>query len=108
MGEEVLTTNSKPKTTITTRPKPVYLWSVADVQKWFNRLCGEYNNYAQNFVNHDITGRALLRMTDNSLLRMGIENNREREAIWREIVKLRLKTDIMEIKDFNVTNIYYE
>ncbi|XP_037048022.1 protein aveugle isoform X3 [Bradysia coprophila] len=108
MVEEVLTTNSKPKTTLTTRPKPVYLWSVADVQKWFSRLCGEYNNYSQNFVNHDITGRALLRMTDNSLLRMGIENNREREAIWREIVKLRLKTDIMEIKDFNVMNIYYE
>lgn len=47
-------------------------------------------------------------MTDNSLLRMGIENNREREAIWREIVKLRLKTDIMEIKDFELMNIYYE
>lgn len=57
---------------------------------------------------HEITGRALLRMTDNSLLRMGIENNREREAIWREIVKLRLKTDIMEIKDFELMNIYYE
>lgn len=57
---------------------------------------------------HEITGRALLRMTDNSLLRMGIQNNRDREAIWREIVKLRLKTDIMEIKDFELMNIYYE
>ncbi|KAJ6649625.1 Protein aveugle, partial [Pseudolycoriella hygida] len=108
MVEEVAATNSKPKTTIITRPKPVYLWSVADVLKWFNRVCGDYNNYCHNFLHHEITGRALLRMTDNSLLRMGIENNREREAIWREIIKLRLKTDIMEIKDFELSNIYYE
>lgn len=30
---------------------------------------------------------------------MGVTNNRDREAIWREIVKQRLKTDIMEIRD---------
>lgn len=47
---------------------------------------------------HDITGRALLRITDSSLQRMGIES-RDREVIWREIVKQRLKTDIMEIRD---------
>lgn len=41
-------------TTITTRPKPVYLWSVADVLKWFNRLCGDYNKYSQNFLNVSI------------------------------------------------------
>lgn len=57
---------------------------------------------------HEITGRALLRLSDNSLQRMGIENNREREAIWREVVKQRLKTDIMEIRDLEFMNIYYE
>lgn len=30
---------------------------------------------------------------------MGIINNQDREAIWREIVKQRLKTDIIEIRD---------
>lgn len=39
---------------------------------------------------------------------MGIENNRDREAIWREIVKQRLKTDIMEIRDMEFMNIYYD
>lgn len=58
-------------------------------------------------VQHEITGRALLRITDNSLQRMGITNNRDREAIWREIVKQRLKTDIMEIRDMErMSNIY--
>lgn len=50
----------------------------------------------------------MLRITDESLLRMGITNNRDREAIWREIVKQRLKTDIMEIRDLEYMNIYYE
>lgn len=57
---------------------------------------------------HEITGRALLRLNDNSLQRMGIQNNRDREAIWREIVKQRLKTDIMEIRDLEFMQIYYE
>lgn len=39
---------------------------------------------------------------------MGIENNRDREAIWRKIVKQRLKTDMMEIRDLEFMNIYYE
>lgn len=39
---------------------------------------------------------------------MGIENNRDREAIWRKIVKQRLKTDMMEIRDLEFSNIYYE
>lgn len=33
----------------TARPKPVSLWTVADVQKWFIRHCGEYAKYAELF-----------------------------------------------------------
>lgn len=50
----------------------------------------------------------MLRLNDDALQRMGIENNGDREAIWREIVKQRLKTDIMEIRDLEFMNIYYE
>lgn len=53
----------------------------------------------KTYFQHEITGRALLRINDSSLQRMGVTNNRDREAIWREIVKQRLKTDIMEIRD---------
>lgn len=84
------------------------LWTVADVQKWFKRHCGEYAQYAELFHKHEITGRAMLRINDSSLMRMGIVSHHDREAIWREIVKQRLKTDIMEVRDLEYMNIYYE
>lgn len=95
----------------TARPKPVYLWSVADVQKWLRRHCSDYFNlYSENFQQHEITGRALIRVNENTLLRIGIENSAHRQEIWREIMKLRLKTDIMEIRDLERQNncIYYD
>ncbi|ERL93024.1 protein aveugle isoform X1 [Dendroctonus ponderosae] len=100
MVEEALsTTNNKPKQR-TNKPKSVYEWNVRDVQNWLRRHCGDYHPlYADNFVQHDITGRALIRMNDNSLTRLGISDASHREALWREILKLRLKTDIIEIRD---------
>ncbi|KAL1497927.1 hypothetical protein ABEB36_008807 [Hypothenemus hampei] len=84
----------------TNKPKSVYEWNVRDVQNWLRRHCSDYHPlYADNFIQHDITGRALIRMNDNSLVRLGINDAVHREAIWREILKLRLKTDIIEIRD---------
>uniref|UniRef100_T1GA01 SAM domain-containing protein n=1 Tax=Megaselia scalaris TaxID=36166 RepID=T1GA01_MEGSC len=81
------------------RPRPVYLWSANEVKNWYQRHCGEYEQYIEYFMKNDIVGKVLLRITDKSLQRMGITDNQHREHIWREIVKLKLKTDIMEIKD---------
>ncbi|EDW47902.1 protein aveugle [Drosophila sechellia] len=106
MGEETINSTQNKTRTKTTRPKAVYLWTVSDVLKWYRRHCSEYTQYEQLFAQHDITGRALLRITDSSLQRMGVTDNRDREAIWREIVKQRLKTDIMEIRDMERLNIY--
>lgn len=76
------------------------MWNVHDVQKWLRRHCGDYFQlYGDKFLKNDITGRTLIRINDNSLLRLGIVDVEHREAIWREILKLRLKTDIMEIRD---------
>ena len=93
------------------RPKSVYVWTVLDVQKWFKRFCNDYMQYVNLFAQHDITGRTLLRVTDNTLLRMGIKNTMHRDAIWREILKLKLKTDIIEIRDLqfrDTSNLYYD
>lgn len=86
------------------RPRSVYAWNVIDVQKWFKRHCSEYIEYIDLFAQHDITGRSLLRVTDNTLLRMGFINAIHRDAIWRQILKLKLKTDIVELKDLESRN----
>ncbi|XP_065074445.1 protein aveugle [Ochlerotatus camptorhynchus] len=95
--------------TKTARPKPVYLWTVADTIKWLRRHCSEQcGKYSDLFQKHEITGRALLRITDNSLYRMGIVDDKDREDILREMIKQRLKTDIMEIRDMELMNNVYE
>lgn len=35
---------------------------------------------------------------------MGIIENNDREYIWREILKQKLKTDILEIRDIELMN----
>ncbi|XP_013199555.1 protein aveugle [Amyelois transitella] len=107
MVEDSSSNTNKPKAKAT-RPKAVYLWTEADVQKWLRRHCGDYYNlYWERFHEHDITGRALVRINDNTLLRMGITNKDHREAIWREILKLRLKSDIVEIRDLERRHNYF-
>ncbi|XP_052128851.1 protein aveugle [Frankliniella occidentalis] len=104
MVEEAIYSSGKSKIK-TERPRPVYLWSVNDVQKWLRRHCSDYYTlYLDLFIQHDITGRALVRMHENTLLRLGIINAQHREDIWREIMKLRLKTDILEIRDLERKN----
>lgn len=83
-----------------TRPKPVFFWSNADVLKWLRRHCQDYHNqYAGLFLEHDITGRSLVRMNDSTLEKMGIIDKFHRDELCREILKLKLKSDILEMKD---------
>lgn len=82
------------------RPKAVTQWSVVDVQKWFRRNCGDYYHlYWEKFLEQDITGCSLVRLSENSLLRLGIVHPEHRQAIWREIAKLRLRTNIVFLRD---------
>ncbi|KAB7497462.1 Protein aveugle [Armadillidium nasatum] len=89
------------------RPKPCYLWTTAEVQKWLKRHCSEYfQNYSQLFIIHDISGKALVHMSEEALIRLGINNPNHREAVWREILKLRLKADIQEMKEIEMSTKY--
>ncbi|XP_046406496.1 protein aveugle [Ischnura elegans] len=95
---------SRPKNK-TARPRPVYLWTAVDVQKWFRRHCSDfYPTYGERFLQHDITGRTLVRVNESTLLRLGVLNPDHRQEIWREIMKLKLKTDILEIRDLERRN----
>nr|BAN21046.1 conserved hypothetical protein [Riptortus pedestris] len=99
MVEESVYPSSKPKSRAA-RPKPIYLWTMQDVQTWLKRHCTDYYPlYADKFLEHEITGRTLVRISEGTLLRLGIDNPQHRQEVWREITKLRLKSDILEIKD---------
>ena len=92
-----------------TRPKPYYQWSTAEVQKWLKRHCNEYfQKYSQLFIIHDISGKALAHMSEETLIRMGINSQPHREAVWREILKLKLKADIQEMKEIEFSTKYPE
>ncbi|CAM1331504.1 SAMD12 (predicted) [Pycnogonum litorale] len=92
--------NDSLKTNIMTRPRPVFFWSNSDVMKWLYRHCHEpHTQYVKLFLHHDITGRSLMRMNEATLEKIGITNPEHREEICREILKLKLKSDILEMKD---------
>ncbi|GBP27648.1 Protein aveugle [Eumeta japonica] len=55
-----------------------------------------------HMLEYRLTGSALVRLYNNTLIRMGLTNCEHHEAIWREIQKLRLKTDILEIMDLGL------
>lgn len=82
------------------RPKPVFFWSNGEVMKWMKRHCEEYYElYGNVFLENEITGRSLIRINEFALERMGIDNAEHRDQIARIILKLRLKSDIIELKD---------
>jgi hypothetical protein len=83
----------------------LYFWNKGDVIKFLKRLCNEYGDeYAELFLKHEINGRALLRLNDNSLKRMGITDDNKRELILKEILKQKLKTYMIEIRDLELMN----
>lgn len=64
------------------------------------------NYYIVIYFQHEIIGRALIRINENQLYRMGITNPDHSQDICREILKLRLKTYILEFRDLERNNLY--
>lgn len=82
------------------RPLPVFFWETVHVMKWMKRRCADYYiMYANYFLEHEITGRSLVRLNDISLEKMGIKDVNHRDELCREILKLKLKSDILEMRD---------
>lgn len=82
-----------------TVPRPTPLWSVNDVLRWLKRrLFDMHALYAALFVDHAICGAALVRLTPERLENMGVANEQHRNDIYREIAKLRLNWDLLEIR----------
>lgn len=82
------------------KPKHLSQWSNADVIKWLKRHCEHfYEQYGDLFLEHQITGQTLCRVTDNMLERMGIELQDHRDELRRIVMKLKLKSDMVRLKD---------
>jgi len=95
--------NCKSKASKVTRPKPCYLWSTADVQKWLKRHCFEYySTYSHVFMAQEVNGKVLVGLSQGSLARLGVVNPKHHDDIWRQILKLRLKLDIQEMKEIQM------
>lgn len=77
----------------------VYFWSVKDVGRWLKKNMPEMAEmYLPMFLYHEISGRIFVHLNDDKLKLMGIENEEHREAIVREVLKLKLSRDVHEFK----------
>ena len=50
-------------------------------------------------MENEITGRSLIRLNLSSLERLGVKNEAHRDELYRAILKLKLKSDILDLKD---------
>lgn len=88
-------------------PKHVVYWNNGDVMKWLKRHCEEYYAlYGHLFLENEITGRSLMRISEVTLRRMGITNSQHRDEICRIIFKLKLKNAIPEFLDLEKRSEY--
>ncbi|XP_019375021.1 PREDICTED: sterile alpha motif domain-containing protein 12 [Gavialis gangeticus] len=79
--------------------KPVALWTQQDVCKWLKKHCpNQYQIYSESFKQHDITGRALLRLTDKKLERMGIGQESLRQHILQQVLQLKVREEVRNLQ----------
>ncbi|XP_076010993.1 sterile alpha motif domain-containing protein 12-like [Genypterus blacodes] len=83
--------------------KRVSSWSVEEVLNWIQeQYPAQMDTIHIAFIKHAISGRALLRMKDYHLERLGLEAE-EQQEILQDILLLRVQE---ELEDLN--NIYSE
>eukprot|EP00066_Takifugu_rubripes_P018300 XP_011607566.1 PREDICTED: sterile alpha motif domain-containing protein 12 isoform X2 [Takifugu rubripes] len=79
--------------------KPVALWTQQDVCKWLKKHCpSQHQIYSDSFKQHDITGRALMRLTDRKLERMGIMQEVQRQHILQQVLQLRVREEVRTLQ----------
>ncbi|CAN9504240.1 unnamed protein product [Ophioblennius macclurei] len=79
--------------------KPVALWTQQDVCKWLKKHCpNQHQIYSDSFKQHDITGRALMRLTDRKLERMGIVHEVQRQHILQQVLQLRVREEVRTLQ----------
>ncbi|XP_039916760.1 sterile alpha motif domain-containing protein 10-like [Hirundo rustica] len=74
--------------------QPAGRWSQAEVGSWL-AAHGGAEALARE---HALTGRALLRLTEGSLRRMGVAPRSRRRELLRELLRLRLQQEMRELR----------
>ncbi|XP_057648058.1 sterile alpha motif domain-containing protein 12 isoform X2 [Chionomys nivalis] len=69
--------------------KPVALWTQQDVCKWLKKHCP--NQY-------QIYRRALLRLTDKKLERMGILQENQRQHVLQQVLQLKVREEVRNLQ----------
>ncbi|XP_077991513.1 sterile alpha motif domain-containing protein 12-like [Glandiceps talaboti] len=81
------------------KSKSVFMWNVVDVTKWLRRYCPTYYGlYGNIFEEHEISGRALVKLDMRKLEQMGIPSREHRSELLNYILKLRVKHEQVELK----------
>ncbi|XP_053793407.1 sterile alpha motif domain-containing protein 12-like [Vidua chalybeata] len=77
--------------------RPAGQWSGAEVGSWL-AAHGGAAGLAELAREHALTGRALLRLTEGSLRRMGVAPRSRRRELLRELLRLRLQQEVRELR----------
>ncbi|XP_053317206.1 sterile alpha motif domain-containing protein 12-like [Spea bombifrons] len=78
--------------------KPVCEWTVQDVCCWLHTgPLQDGVGLVQAAFTHSINGRALLRLTDENLQRMGVHRQDLRRVILLEVLELRLQQELQQL-----------
>lgn len=84
-------------------------WSAAEVCAWLDsRPLGAQRSLLQQAAySHAISGKALLRLTDESLERMGVASGSLRQELLHEVLCLRLQQEMEDLLDITDNEIWH-
>ncbi|XP_053239867.1 sterile alpha motif domain-containing protein 12-like [Podarcis raffonei] len=81
--------------------RPVAQWTVSEVCSWLSRgsLGAQGKPLLEAAHSHAISGKALLRLTDETLERMGVAPWSLRQELLREVLHLRIQQEMKDLLD---------
>ncbi|XP_064607006.1 protein aveugle-like [Liolophura sinensis] len=87
------------KKTPKSKSKPLYFWNSADVNKWLKKHGGQcFDLYGELFLEHDVTGRTLIRLNEIKLEKMGVTNPVHNAELMKQILQQRLRHEAVETR----------
>ncbi|XP_071965341.1 sterile alpha motif domain-containing protein 12-like [Antedon mediterranea] len=104
--QPVLMQSKSVKQKSTRSKKSVFKWDNCDVLRWLRKHHLQYYQlYGANFKEHDISGRALIKLNLIKLEKMEIDDQMHRNDLLEYILRLRLKHEQTELRLlFNTNN----